>query len=313
MTVLDAALKQAAHNVVQRIGHPKSQIVHVLYTPDKEVLVGAVVDELRQRGLTGQQMRVSGANGLDSTAVTEILRCADGHAGYIVLLSGRYAAQVFSGLGRPDRGLKSHNHHLFCDWFIPTPALIRTHAIDLAENDAFRRSLAAALAGATHIRITSRRGTDLTIHPRHWIRSWGELFTAPVEGITDGDLVVDGAVYDGPAKAPFTLKLRAGRVCNLGQLDPEDEQQNMLRADLSRDSQACVMAEFGLGINIGADGHGGLMEAEQSRGTCHVGFGHNLAYGGKNASAFHGDVVIMEPSIVVDGRLICRDGVYDLR
>jgi leucyl aminopeptidase (aminopeptidase T) len=312
MTAVDHQARQAARTIVQRIGHPKSQTVHVLFTPDKENLAAILIEELRQHGLAGQSMRVSGTAGLDTTAVAEILRCADGHAGYIVLLSYQYAGAVFTGLGRPDRGLKKHGKHLFCDWFIPTPALIRTHAIDVEEHDAFRRKLLRAVSGASCVQITTRRGTDLMVLPRRWNQDWGEMFTAPIEGLAEGTVVVDGAVYGGPAKTPFTLRLKAGRIANLAQLDREDEQQRTLHSDLTRDSQASVLAELGLGINTGADRGGSIMEAEQARGTCHVGFGHNLAYGGQNASAFHGDVVLMQPSIVADGRVICRDGVYEL-
>ena len=52
------------------------------------------------------------------------------------------------------------------------------------------------------------------------------------------------------------------------------------------------------------------MESEQARGTCHFGFGHNIEYGGQNASSYHFDLVVRRPTIASDGVAICRDGQF---
>ena len=51
------------------------------------------------------------------------------------------------------------------------------------------------------------------------------------------------------------------------------------------------------------------MESEQARGTCHFGFGMNLNYGGKIKSKKHFDLVILNPTIIVNQKLICADGI----
>ncbi len=99
-------------------------------------------------------------------------------------------------------------------------------------------------------------------------------------------------------------------MANVAALDPHDRQLGLLRSDLTQDEGAAVLAELGIGINLGADPHATVMEAEQARGTCHFGFAHNVPYGGENRSAFHGDVGVLAPSITAGGRVICQGGTY---
>jgi len=111
---------------------------------------------------------------------------------------------------------------------------------------------------------------------------------------------VDGCAYSGPPKKPFRLVVEDGRVVNLAELDKEDDQQAMVLTDLTRDENAAILAEFGVGINAGAVPYADAMEAEQARGTCHFGFGHNLEYGGNNSSVYHFDLVVRNPIIQVE-------------
>ena len=53
------------------------------------------------------------------------------------------------------------------------------------------------------------------------------------------------------------------------------------------------MAELGLGANAGARLSGIIMEDEAVRDTCHICFGDNTRYGGRNASAWHGGTLVV--------------------
>ncbi|NLM97955.1 MAG: hypothetical protein GX175_10190 [Halanaerobiaceae bacterium] len=53
-----------------------------------------------------------------------------------------------------------------------------------------------------------------------------------------------------------------------------------------------------------------MKEVECDRGTCHSGFGHSIEYGGINRSSYYFGLVIKEPPIIADGKLICRSGEY---
>jgi leucyl aminopeptidase (aminopeptidase T) len=216
---------------------------------------------------------------------------------------------LFETVGRPDVGFTLPEAHIFCDWLIRLESLVRTYAIDLEELRRFRQGILAALSGAQEMHVTSAGGTDITLHPRHWHATDGEVFTAPVEDGTHGDIWVDGCAYGGPPRAPFLLEVREGRVVNLDDLG-EDEQQRWVHKDLTRDANARVLAELGIGIHPDAQWDQDLMESEQARGTCHFGFGHNRAFGGGNESSYHFDLVVRAPSIEVDGEAICTAGRY---
>ncbi len=228
----------------------------------------------------------------------------------VLLLQPQHAPFLFQIVGRPDRGLKIPAEHFITDWLMRPASVVRTYGIDMDEMRQFRQDLLAALHGAQQIRILSVAGTDISLCPRDWRVSHGELFTAPEEALTNGIIHVDGCAYGGPPAIPFTLRVRDGRVTNLDELDASDEQQRWVQKGMTRDEGANVLAEFGIGANPGAKWDEDLMEAEQARGTCHFGFGHNIAYGGQNVSSYHFDLVIRYPTIEVDGRRICHAGRY---
>lgn len=307
MTELIPFVEQAAGNIARSIGIPASRSVTVLYSPSKAFIANAVTAELRKLDLQVRDMLAVEGDESIGDLVTRILRRIEGTSGYIVLLDTSLTAIVFEVLGRPDQGIKLGSDHLFCDWFIGLAGLIRTYAVDVREQERFRSRLLAALSGRS-IRVTTRRGTDITIVQRHWTSSWGEVYTAPLEGVANGTIVIDGCLYYGPAQEPIRLQIRDGRVASLEELNQSDPQQKMLWQDLTCDGTAPVLAEVGIGISLGADRNADIMEAEQARGTCHFGFGNNVPYGGRNISSFHGDVGVMDPTIEVDGKVICSNG-----
>ncbi|HWI62752.1 MAG TPA: hypothetical protein VNT75_12980 [Symbiobacteriaceae bacterium] len=295
-------LERAAENIARCVGTPASGTVTLLQSPGRAVIGGAVAAALNRRNIEVHTVLV--ANG-DADVVKRTLERVEGTSGYVILLEHSFAPTVFDVLGRPDQGLKHDCRHLFCDWFLSPAGLLRTYAVDWDEQERFRARLLNALAGAQKIRVTTAAGTDITLSPRHWNSAWGEVWTAPVEFVSNGTIVVDGSVYFALTKQPFTLEIRDGRVANLHELDQSDPQQQMLWNDLTCDGQAAVLAELGIGVNLGADPRSDLMEAEQARGTCHFGFGNNVPYGGRNVSRFHGDIGVLAPTIEVDGRVIC--------
>jgi len=51
------------------------------------------------------------------------------------------------------------------------------------------------------------------------------------------------------------------------------------------------------------------MESEQSRGTCHFGFGMNLNFGGQIESRNHFDLVVLNPTIMINKTLVYKNGI----
>jgi leucyl aminopeptidase (aminopeptidase T) len=226
----------------------------------------------------------------------------------IALLHPQHSSFLFKAIGRPDLGVRIPEKHLFCDWLINLPSLVRTYSFDWEELVAFQQVIVNRLSGARAVRVTTGSGSELTFQPRTWRATMGEVFTAPIERSSQGTIFIDGCAYGGRPEKPFLLRIENGRVANLPALDRNDRQQKWVHTDLTRDENSQVLAEFGIGINPGALDTSDMMEAEQARGTCHFGFGNNLAFGGMNASSYHFDLVALAPTIEVDGACIIRSG-----
>jgi len=74
-------------------------------------------------------------------------------------------------------------------------------------------------------------------------------------------------------------------------------------------NNAAFVAEFAIGTNKKAKISGVVLEDEKVFGTCHVAFGDNTSYpGGKNNSILHMDVIVLKPTIALDGRTIMKNG-----
>ncbi len=301
-------LALAARNIARQIGEPPARRALVVASPGKAPLAEAVRGVLDAHGLAAVRQAPGSAE--------DLRRALAAGEGLVLLLEPPDAPLLFALLGRPDEAPEPPAEsppHLFCDWLLPAEGVERTWGVDLEEVIAFRRWLLSRLEGAREIHVATPAGTDLRLAPRAWL-SWpspvGEVYTAPLEDSVEGLVVVDGVAYGGPVARRFSLRIEGGRIVNLADLDRTDPQQRMAYDDLTRDPNASRVAELGIGINPGARVDADIMEAEQARGTCHVGFGRNVAYGGATESAFHGDFSLLIPTIVVDGRMLCREGEY---
>ncbi len=302
-----AALALAAQNIAREVGSPAAGSVLIICSEEKLLLAQAVARVLDEEGLEQHILLLGIRINASLEGLRKTVEEVAGQWGLIILLHPRHSAFLFKVIGRPDLGVRIPEKHLFCDWLIHPDSLVRTYAVDWDEMDAYRQNLLARLGGSSEIHVTTSLGTDLLLKPRSWHGETGEVFTAPFERQSNGVIVVDGCAYNGPPQTPFKLYVEKGRVMNLKDLDRRDHQQAMVFIDLSRDENSNVLAEFGIGINPGALWNQELMEAEQARGTCHFGFGNNLAYGGINVSGYHFDLVVRNPTIQSDGKVISRE------
>ncbi len=72
------------------------------------------------------------------------------------------------------------------------------------------------------------------------------------------------------------------------------------------------VAELGIGTNEKAQLTGDVLEDEKILGTAHVAFGASAAIGGNVQVPVHLDVVVLRPSVTVDGTEVVRDGEFVL-
>jgi leucyl aminopeptidase (aminopeptidase T) len=199
--------------------------------------------------------------------------------------------------------------------------LARLMTSDLEEIRRRGWALVTALNRGTEARITCRHGSDLRIGlgGRLGIVDAGELgnrgafgnlpcgegFIAPLEGTTEGTLVVDGSIAEiGLLDTPVSLTVREG---HLVEATGSDGAQLMEMLTL-HGPEATNVAELGIGTNEEAILTGNILEDEKIFGTCHVAFGASAAIGGTVQVPVHLDCVVLEPTIEIDGETIVSGG-----
>jgi leucyl aminopeptidase (aminopeptidase T) len=182
-------------------------------------------------------------------------------------------------------------------------------------------AVVTALNRAAEVRITCPHGSDLRIglEGRMGIVDAGELgnrgafgnlpcgegFIAPLEGTTEGKLVVDGSIAEiGLLDTPVELTVREGHL--VAATGPDGE--HLMELLTAHGEDGTNVAELGIGTNEEAILTGNILEDEKIFGTCHVAFGASAAIGGTVQVPVHLDCVVLEPTVEVDGETIVSGG-----
>ena len=174
--------------------------------------------------------------------------------------------------------------------------------------------------------LTTRAGTNLrtSIAGRHADTGYGvsreageassppdaEAAVGPADDSAEGVLVIDGSIPLpglGLLKEPITLKVEKGYIVSI----TGGEEAELLKKTLEgyNDPRVYLVAEVGFGLN--PEGHlsGRMLEDEGVLGTMHIGIGNNIAYGGTNNTPVHIDLIMKQPTCMVDGHYIYKDGI----
>ena len=196
----------------------------------------------------------------------------------------------------------------------------------LKENSSTLRSinkkLNKTLSNKNTIHITTKKGTDIVfqIKGRRWIQDSGdftkkgskgnlpagEIFIAPLEGTTQGTLVVDASIAGvGLLTKPVTMKFMKGKLVGISATKEGKMLSSMLKDDRYRN-----VAELGIGTNSKAKITGSVLEDEKALGTFHVALGNNIHFGGKVEVPFHADSIITKPTIAADRKLLMKEGRF---
>ncbi len=180
------------------------------------------------------------------------------------------------------------------------------------------RRTARRLRNAREIHLTSASGTDLTfsVDGREWIAEdtglcarkgafttlpAGEVFVAPVETSAEGRLVAD-VYFDEPLLEPATAALREGHATRILGAAKAVHVMNL------GGREGRTLGRFGFGLNAKARATGPAQEAEKALGCATLGFGDNLAIGGRVASGARVEAIISEVSVEVDGAAVVEKG-----
>jgi leucyl aminopeptidase (aminopeptidase T) len=187
-------------------------------------------------------------------------------------------------------------------------------AVDFKEVKRITAKVAESFNRTDHIHVTSVAGTDVTLSTtgRRFFRldgffqeemgfaalPGGECPTAPVEGSTQGRIVIDYSMDGiGRLRQPLIFEVDKGRVTSVG---GSAQEVGLLERIFEHDERARNIAEFSIGTNPGARLTGNLAEDKKLLGSVHFAIGDNRSLGGLVESTIHLDGLMLEPTITVD-------------
>jgi leucyl aminopeptidase (aminopeptidase T) len=194
---------------------------------------------------------------------------------------------------------------------------------DYDEVDRITRRGIALFASATTARVTTPEGTDLhldlTGRPAFGLSGHarepgqfsglpdGEVAIAPLEGRTEGIVVAPYLIEKiGQVTDPFRMEVARGRIARV----EGGVQAQALSAILDRKDPGGrnFAAELALGTNPACRVIPKSREIKKRLGQAHVALGDNLSLGGTVESAIHLDIILLRPTVSLDGRIVLDAG-----
>jgi len=134
----------------------------------------------------------------------------------------------------------------------------------------------------------------------------GEAYLAPLEGQSNGVVVVDGSMAGvGLTSSPIRIVVKGGYATDITG-GREAVQLIALVDPHGRDGRN--VAEFGIGTNDRAQITGVILEDEKVMGTIHVAFGDNKSMGGTVRVPSHLDGLVKQPTVWFDDQKIMDGG-----
>lgn len=121
----------------------------------------------------------------------------------------------------------------------------------------------------------------------------GEVYLAPVEGTSEGIMVITHAPTR-PLASPLRLIIKQGEVVAIEGNEPY---RAKLEAKFAESALNRNIAELGIGTNDRATRPDNVLEAEKILGTIHIALGDNSGFGGTVSTPFHEDYVLFKPTL----------------
>jgi leucyl aminopeptidase (aminopeptidase T) len=213
-----------------------------------------------------------------------------------------------------------------CDmWGFDEGMMVRGGATaDYGEVRKLSRQLAQILTSGKKARLTTPDGTDITLslddREAHVLGALatkpsqfcafpdGEAAISPVEGSAEGILVNPCCVEKadiGFLKESLSVKVERGKAVRI---EGGVVASRLLEFLEPLGDTARNIAELGIGTNRKARLGMTIRETKKAWGTAHIALGDNKSLGGKVESPLHMDMVFREPTLVVDGQTLLKEG-----
>jgi leucyl aminopeptidase (aminopeptidase T) len=197
--------------------------------------------------------------------------------------------------------------------------------VDFASLRAQVENVGSAWTRARTFRLTTPAGTDLrgSVEGRpgrvlHGLACGSgdymappdiEAGTAPLEGSTNGTVVVDADLLfmgQGPLPEPVVLHIRDGELAGV-----EGTEKHRLTEMIDRcsDRRMSNLAEVSMAFNPAGRVCAVAMETESALGTAHIALGNSRAYGGIVDAVAHLDCVMRDATLELDGETVLVAGV----
>jgi len=133
----------------------------------------------------------------------------------------------------------------------------------------------------------------------------GEAAIPPVEGTTEGTIIVDHAIDNiGLLAEPVKVTVAKGRMVNIEGGKEAKRLEEFVQTNKNGDN----IAEFAIGTNSLSRMLGNIAEDKILHGCVHIGIGANLLLGGEVVSPIHLDMVILKPTVYLDGEEVISQG-----
>jgi leucyl aminopeptidase (aminopeptidase T) len=202
--------------------------------------------------------------------------------------------------------------------------------VDFLKMRGFGESLADALRKAKEARITTPAGTDIYLdfkgRPEKIVLLNGichqpgdavgiilEAAISPKVGSAQGVVVCDASTTffkPGLIRDPIRAVVKDGIVTDIS----GGAEASKLSAALAAlgDPKIYNVVELGIGFNPKAKITGVQTQDKGVYGTCHIGLGSNISWGGDIKAATHFDLVMYAPKIELDGTTILENYQFNL-
>lgn len=201
--------------------------------------------------------------------------------------------------------------------------MIRTLNVDYHQIAALSKEVAQKLTAGQKAVLKSPGGTDLTlflqgrkgvadtgiIHEKGDFGNLpaGEAYIAPLEGKSNGLVVIDGEMTGiGALDEPITMEVENGFVVKITGGQGADHLIHIL--DKAQDRNVRNIGELGIGTNKMAKISSNLLELEKVYGTVHIALGDSVSMGGTVRAPVHLDGVMLNPTLIIDDETILKAG-----